>query len=139
MEGCPTLPNDPTYKVPCPTSLGSSLRRGIGRKLSQAPKMRAALRTAAAAAPTADIAAACCSGAHTGCSARPELRLPSAGLDGLRRGPGRAFARVGVQVSALLELVRGRGLQRWGGEEPEDANSRARPHKECVHKKKYYL
>ena len=97
-------------------------------KMATPPAMRAALRTAAAAAATADIAAACCSGAHTGCSARLEVRLPSARLEGLRRGLGRACARVGVQVSALSELVRGRGLQRWGGEEPEDVNCRARPH-----------
>ena len=96
--------------------------------------MRAALRTAAAAAATADIAAACCSGAHTGCSARLEVRLPSARLEGLRRGLGRACARVGVQVSALSELVRGRGLQRWGGEEPEDVNGRARPHRNAAQK-----
>ena len=88
--------------------------------------MRAAVRTAAAAAAAADIAAACCSGAHTGCSARLEVRLPSARLEGLRRGLGRAFARVGVQVFALSELVRGWGLQRWGGEEPEDVSTAAR-------------
>ena len=58
--------------------------------------------------------------------------MPSARLQGLRRGLGRACARVGVQVSALSELVWGRGLQRWGGEEPEDVNGRARPHtSEC--------
>ena len=89
--------------------------------------MRAAVRTAAAAAAAADIAAACYSVAHTGCSARLEVRLPSARLEGLRRGLGRACARVGVQVSALSEVGRGRGLQRWGGEEPpEDVNCRAR-------------
>ena len=97
-------------------------------KLVNALAMRAAVRTAAAAAAAADIAAPCCSGAQIGCSARLEARLPSARLEGLRRGLGRACARVGVQVSALSELVRGRGLQRWGGEEPEDVNCRARPH-----------
>ena len=44
----------------------------------------------------------------TGRSARLEVRLPSARLEGLQRGLGRAFARVGAEVSALLELVRGR-------------------------------
>ena len=85
------------------------------------------LRTAAAAAAAADIAAPCCSGAQTGCSARLEVMLPSARLEDLRRGLGRAFVRVGVQVSALSELVRGRGLQRWGGDSRGGARRCQRP------------
>ena len=73
-------------------------------------RSRAHCTTAAAAAATADIAAACCSGARTGCSARLEVRLPSAGLDGLRRGLGRACGtRVGAEVFCAVGAGAGAG------------------------------